>query len=92
MWKLILSWDLCAKGTPGSIKGALGFTKPPVLCICQLLKILGILCIKIDPNDMKPIRTYHVIETHLIMRFLCQGHPSNFRIMTMLSILETGLP
>ena len=68
MGKLILSWALCVKGTPGSIKGALGFTKPHVLCICQLLKILGILCIKIDPNDMKPIRKYHVIV------FSCKGY------------------
>ena len=38
------------------------------LYIFQLLKILGILCSKIDPNDMKPIRKYHVIV------FSCKGY------------------
>ena len=32
------------------------------------------------------------IKTHLIMRFFCHGHPSTFRLMTILSYLEAGLP
>ena len=48
------------KGKAGSIIGAINYI--------FVNKILGILCSKIDPNDMKPIRKYHVIV------FSCKGY------------------
>ena len=77
MWKLIethLIMRFVCQGHPRLLKGGPRAHKGPwgarKLCICQFLRILGMLLyIKIDPNDRKLIVTHHVIE------YLCQWYP-----------------